>query len=91
MTTACDPIQLTTQLMSIDSTSGREGEVIAWLDRELSGRGWRTRRIPVTEGRDDLFATVHDAPLVEHFERARVQSATARVREIGTKVDQVPA
>jgi acetylornithine deacetylase len=50
--------------MSIDSTSGREGEVIAWLDRELTGRGWRTRRIPVSEGRDDLFATVHDAPLV---------------------------
>ena len=64
MTTACDPIQLTTRLMSIDSTSGREAEVIAWLDRELAGRGWRTRRIPVSEGRDDLFATVHDAPLV---------------------------
>jgi acetylornithine deacetylase len=64
MTTACDPIQLTTQLMSIDSTSGREGEVIAWLDRYLTDQGWRTRRIPVSDGRDDLFATVHDAPLV---------------------------
>lgn len=64
MTTACDPIQLTTQLMSIDSTSGREGDVIAWLDRYLAGQGWRTRRIPVTDGRDDLFATVHDAPVV---------------------------
>jgi acetylornithine deacetylase len=64
MTTACDPIQLTTQLMSIDSTSGREGEVIAWLDRYLIDQGWRTRRIPVSDGRDDLFATVHDAPLV---------------------------
>lgn len=62
--TACDPIQLTTQLMSIDSTSGREGDVIAWLDRYLTDQGWRTRRIPVTDGRDDLFATVHDAPLV---------------------------
>ena len=64
MTTACDPIQLTTQLMSIESTSGREGAVIAWLDQYLLDRGWRTRRIPVTEGRDDLFATVHDAPVV---------------------------
>jgi len=64
MLTACDPIQLTTQLMSIDSTSGREGEVIAWLDRYLIDQGWRTRRIPVSDGRDDLFATVHDAPLV---------------------------
>jgi acetylornithine deacetylase len=61
---ASDPVQLTTELMSIDSTSGREGEVVAWLDRYLVDRGWRTWRIPVTEGRDDLFATVHDAPLV---------------------------
>jgi acetylornithine deacetylase len=50
--------------MSIDSTSGREGDVIAWLDRYLSERGWRTQRIPVTDGRDDLFATVHDSPVV---------------------------
>jgi len=64
MTTRSDPIQLTTQLMSIDSTSGREGEVIAWLDRYLADRGWRTRRIPVTEGRDDLFATMVDEPVV---------------------------
>src|SRR3569833_1027215 len=64
MTTACDPIQLTTQLMSIDSTSFREGEVIAWLERYLSDRGWRTQRIPVSDGRDDLFATVHDSPVV---------------------------
>ncbi|HEY4132329.1 MAG TPA: M20/M25/M40 family metallo-hydrolase [Gemmatimonadaceae bacterium] len=64
MTTRSDPIQLTTQLMSIDSTSGREGEVIAWLDGYLSQHGWRTQRIPVTPGRDDLFATVVDAPLV---------------------------
>jgi acetylornithine deacetylase len=50
--------------MSIDSTSGHEGEVIAWLDQHLVERGWRTSRIPVSPGRDDLFATVHDAPLV---------------------------
>jgi acetylornithine deacetylase len=50
--------------MSIDSTSGREGDVIAWLDRYLADRGWRTHRIPVSEGRDDLFATAHDQPLV---------------------------
>lgn len=50
--------------MSIDSTSGREGDVIAWLDGYLAERGWRTQRIPVSPGRDDLFATVVDAPLV---------------------------
>ena len=57
MTTRADPIQLTTQLMSIDSTSGREGDVIAWLEPRLVDMGWRTRRIPVSPGRDDLYAT----------------------------------
>jgi len=55
---------LTTALMSIDSTSGSEGQVIAWLDRYLQDRGWRTWRIPVSAGRDDLFATAVDAPTV---------------------------
>jgi acetylornithine deacetylase len=50
--------------MSIDSTSGSEGNVIAWLDRYLQERGWRTWRIPVSEGRDDLFATAVDCPTV---------------------------
>ena len=50
--------------MSIDSTSGREGDVIAWLDRYLADSGWGTQRIPVSTGRDDLFATACDAPLV---------------------------
>ncbi len=50
--------------MSIDSTSGREGEVVAWLDRYLAEHGWRTLRIPVSPGRDDVYATVADAPLV---------------------------
>ncbi len=50
--------------MAIDSTSGREADVIAWLDRYLADRGWRTTRIPVTPGREDLFATVIDAPVV---------------------------
>lgn len=59
-----DPVELTVQLMSIDSTSGRESDVIAWLDHYLAGRGWRTTRIPVSPGRDDIYATVSDAPLV---------------------------
>src|SRR5690349_10250454 len=64
MTTRADPIQLTTQLMSIDSTSGREGDVVAWLDARLAELGWRTGRIPVSPGRDDLYATTVDSPLV---------------------------
>jgi len=50
--------------MSIESTSGQEGDVIAWLDGYLIERGWRTWRIPVTPGRDNIFATVVDNPLV---------------------------
>jgi len=64
MTTPSDPIELTTQLMSIDSTSGREGDVIAWLDDYLRAHGWRTWRIPVSPGRDDLFAAATERPLV---------------------------
>jgi acetylornithine deacetylase len=64
MTTPSDVVELTTRLMSIDSTSGREGEVIAWLDDYLRASGWRTQRIPVEAGRDDLVATAVDEPLV---------------------------
>lgn len=64
MTTRADPIQLTTQLMSIDSTSGREGDLIAWLEARLVAMDWRTCRIPVSTGRDDLYATAVDSPLV---------------------------
>jgi acetylornithine deacetylase len=59
-----DPVALATELMRIDSTSGREGEVIAHAHRRLEERGWRVRRIPVSAGRDDLLATVVDEPLV---------------------------
>ena len=62
--TLSDPIRLTTQLMSIDSTSGKEGDAIAWLDRYLTEHAWRTWRIPVTPGRDDLFATASDNPVI---------------------------
>jgi acetylornithine deacetylase len=59
-----DPRELALRLMSIDSTSGREGDVIAWLDAYLAERGWKTWRIPVSPGRDDLFATAVEAPTV---------------------------
>ncbi|MGH7618639.1 MAG: M20/M25/M40 family metallo-hydrolase [Gemmatimonadaceae bacterium] len=64
VTTRSDPVELTSQLMAIDSTSGREGEVIAWLDDYLTDRGWRTTRIPVSDGRTDLFATAVERPVV---------------------------
>ena len=50
--------------MRIDSTSGREGEVIRLAEATLESRGWSVRRIPVSGGRDNIYATVTDAPLV---------------------------
>jgi len=52
-----DPVDLAARLMEIDSTSGREGAVIDWMHGFLGGREWSVERIPVSEGRDDVFAT----------------------------------
>ena len=57
-------VDLAQALMRIDSTSGHEGEVIAFADGLLASRGWRTRRIPVSAGRDALLALGTDAPVV---------------------------
>ncbi len=51
-------------LMAVDSTSGLEGGVIALVEQWLGARDWRTRRIAVGPGRDDLLAESGDAPLV---------------------------
>ena len=59
-----DVVDVTLDLMRIDSTTGHEGDVIAWTERLLIDRGWRTVRIPVTPGRDNIFATSSDEPLV---------------------------
>lgn len=64
MTAATDVVELTARMMEIDSTSGREGALVDWVENALSAAEWRVRRIPVTAGRDDLIATCVDAPLV---------------------------
>jgi acetylornithine deacetylase len=64
MQTPLDVVDVALDLMRIESTSGSEGAVIAFVDRLLESRGWRTSRVAVTTGRDDLFATATDAPLV---------------------------
>ena len=61
--TSPDPLPLAVELMRVDSTSGREGDVVALAERRLVERGWRVERIPVTPGRDDLLATSGDAPV----------------------------
>jgi acetylornithine deacetylase len=59
-----DPVDLTLALMRIDSTSGREGEVIHFAQTTLESRGWTVHRIPVAQGRDNIYATLSNAPLV---------------------------
>ena len=56
-----DPVTLAQELCAVDSTSGREGEVVALCERILGERGWRTTRIPVSEGRDALLAVAGEA------------------------------
>lgn len=59
-----DVVQLAARLVEIDSTSGREGAVVDWLENYLSGADWKVRRIPVSPGRDDLLAASVEKPLV---------------------------
>lgn len=56
MTTPLDPVRTTLDLMAIDSTSGKETAVVAFTDQLLRTRGWITTRIPVSPGRDCVFA-----------------------------------
>jgi len=57
-------VDLTLRLMEIESTSGNEGAVIAWMDAYLKRAKWTTTRIPVTPGRDAILATSGANPLV---------------------------
>jgi acetylornithine deacetylase len=59
-----DPVELTVALMRIDSTSGREGEVVRFAQQTLEANGWTVRRIPVTEGRDNIVATCASVPVL---------------------------
>ncbi len=59
-----DVVELTARLMEIDSTSNREGDLMDWVAAFLGERDWRVTRIPVSPGRDDVFATCSDRPLL---------------------------
>lgn len=51
-------------LMEIESTSGREGDVIAYAHQLLERAGWSCTRIPVSPGREDVYATTGGAPTI---------------------------
>lgn len=59
-----DPAELAVALMSIDSTSGSEGTVMDFTASLLAQGGWEVERIPVTEGRTNLYAHDGGHPLV---------------------------
>ncbi len=59
-----DVVALAQQLMAIDSTSGREGEMMTHVHALLDQQGWQVTRIPVSEGRFAVFARVSDEPLI---------------------------
>jgi acetylornithine deacetylase len=59
-----DVLRLAAELMATDSTSGQEGEMMARVCLMLESRGWRVKRIPVTPGRTNVFATCVNEPLV---------------------------
>ena len=63
-TRALDPVEVAISLMRVDSTSGREGDVVALAHDLLANRGWRVERIPVTAGRDDILAIAGESPVV---------------------------
>jgi len=54
--------EIARELMAIDSTTGREGDVVDAMERILAARGWPVIRIPVTPGRDCLLARSHPDP-----------------------------
>ena len=47
----------TRDLIAIDSVTGREGELAAFLARELPARGWTIRELPVQGTRRNLLAS----------------------------------
>lgn len=64
MHSSLDLVDLTLALMRIDSTSGREGEVMHFAQTTLESRGWSVRRIPVSERRENIYASATEAPLI---------------------------
>src|SRR6185369_11092096 len=68
---ACTIERLTRDLVDIDSTTGREQEVAAWLLVFLRNLGYRVSEQPVGEGRFNVFAELDAAPRVvfsTHFD-----------------------
>jgi len=53
---AIDAVALTRSLVDIDSTTGKEADVAAWIADFLSARGYRVTRLPIANGRFNVLA-----------------------------------
>lgn len=51
-----DPIELTRQLVRLETPTGHEGPAVAFLAESLGRLGYRVTRQPVSAGRDNLYA-----------------------------------
>jgi acetylornithine deacetylase len=65
-----DPVRLARQLIDIDSTTGREGQVAAVLATYLRGRGYSVLEQPLSDGRLNVIAAAGEPRLVfsTHFD-----------------------
>jgi acetylornithine deacetylase len=65
-----DPATLARQLIDIDSTTGREGEVAAVIAAFLRGRGYSVLEQPLSAGRTNIIAAAGDPQIVfsTHFD-----------------------
>ena len=65
-----DPVALARQLIDIDSTTGREGEVAAVLAAYLRQRGYSVLEQPLKDGRSNVIAAVGEPRVVfsTHFD-----------------------
>ena len=63
-------IRLTRQLVDIDSTTGKEGEVATFLARVLRDLGYKVTEQPLDNGRFNIFASVEQPSVVfsTHFD-----------------------
>ncbi|HEY0778249.1 MAG TPA: M20/M25/M40 family metallo-hydrolase [Gemmatirosa sp.] len=57
-----DVIDVALRLLRAESTSGAEAPAVDAMTALLGERGWRVTRIPVTNGRDDLFTEAEGRP-----------------------------
>lgn len=65
-----DCVALTRALIDIDSTTGREQEVAAFISRTLRERGWHVDEQPLADGRCNVIARIGEPTVVlsTHFD-----------------------